>query len=138
MAKAKVELERLISVYEMLGNVKLVGEDLGVDSSSVYRRLKKAGVIPDMKRLEKVVVDGVSYSREKQGYLRATRLADRKDTKKARLHRAVASRTQDIIGKDVHHDNGDKACDDPENLKVMSRPDHIRHQKTKQDQHPLS
>lgn len=138
-ASKKIPLEKIVSLYDFLSNCHLVAEELGCCNSSVFRRLKAAGLIPDRKKLDKIVVDGIPFTRQTPDtYARATRTADRKISEKKRLHRLIASKNGNIEGMHIHHKNRVKTDDAIENLQPMTVNEHIRHHKVAQDGHVLS
>lgn len=138
MSENQLSSEKIINLYEVLGNGKLVAEELHHSYRTVYRVLKQAGLIEPRQLKEKVVVDGIEFTEDSLGYMRATKKKHRTNTTTMRLHRLIASKAEPVQGKDVHHENQDKKDNRPENLKPLKRSDHIHGHKVAQDGHAFS
>lgn len=140
MAHSKFSLAAIAEVYDLTGGSQnATAKHFGLNRKSIYYRLKRAGIILDRKRLPVTIVDGITFTRDALGYMRATKKRDREDTTKSRRHRFIASkRGDDVVGNHVHHENQNREDDEPENLTTMSPSAHTRHHKVKQDGHALS
>lgn len=133
-----IPIQKILDLIEVTGSTTLTAEELGINRRTVQKRLRRLGLLEKRELLPKKMVDGIPYALDKNGYWRATREADRKDSVTHRAHRLVASKKSNVIGMHVHHENQDKADLSEENLTAMSPSAHVHHHKKAQDGHVLS
>ena len=131
--KTNIDMEWAAAMYRKRVPVKEIAARYGVSETAIYQRLKKLGITRNNSESHKGI-----YARERnpnwkggrhydaQGYV-VIRLPDGSVTREHRLIAAQMLGRPLLPGEIVHHKNGDKSDNRPDNLEILpSQAEHMR------------